>query len=219
LGSSLFDPGRWPGGDPAVGDGADYPVADQDVIDQLPSAAVDPGESLRLRDAGGQVPQPLPIPLIGLVEAAGADLRPRWPVQNLDGRRVGLIVEVTRHHDGPLPALSVEQFSGGGAHRDRFRGPLVQRVRAEPGPLPLVVGSGADAPGQPDPARVGDRSAPRRGLSNNEIAARLAISQRTTETHVEHILGKLGYTSRAHVAAWLASSEDDDSAGAPVADG
>jgi len=42
------------------------------------------------------------------------------------------------------------------------------------------------------------------GLSNKEIAARLVISQRTAETHVDHILGKLGMTSRAQVAGWVA---------------
>jgi DNA-binding CsgD family transcriptional regulator len=42
------------------------------------------------------------------------------------------------------------------------------------------------------------------GLSNREIAARLVISQRTAETHVEHILGKLGFSSRTQVARWVA---------------
>jgi predicted ATPase/DNA-binding CsgD family transcriptional regulator len=42
------------------------------------------------------------------------------------------------------------------------------------------------------------------GLSNKEIAARLVISQRTVETHVDHILSKLGMTSRAQVASWVA---------------
>lgn len=41
-------------------------------------------------------------------------------------------------------------------------------------------------------------------LSNKEIAARLVISQRTVETHVDHILSKLGMTSRAQVAGWVA---------------
>jgi predicted ATPase/DNA-binding CsgD family transcriptional regulator len=41
------------------------------------------------------------------------------------------------------------------------------------------------------------------GLSNKEIAAKLVISQRTAESHVEHILAKLGFTSRAQVAAWI----------------
>jgi DNA-binding CsgD family transcriptional regulator len=34
------------------------------------------------------------------------------------------------------------------------------------------------------------------GLTNKGIAAKLMISQRTAESHVEHILGKLGFTSR-----------------------
>ena len=42
------------------------------------------------------------------------------------------------------------------------------------------------------------------GLSNREIAARLVISQRTAETHVENILGKLGFSSRTQVARWVA---------------
>ncbi|MET7334924.1 LuxR C-terminal-related transcriptional regulator [Nonomuraea sp. NPDC005650] len=40
------------------------------------------------------------------------------------------------------------------------------------------------------------------GMSNKDIASRLVISQRTAEAHVEHILTKLGFTSRAQIAAW-----------------
>lgn len=42
-----------------------------------------------------------------------------------------------------------------------------------------------------------------RGLSNREIADSLVISQRTAETHVEHILTKLGFHSRVQIAAWM----------------
>ncbi|WP_185844647.1 LuxR C-terminal-related transcriptional regulator [Nonomuraea sp. WAC 01424] len=41
-----------------------------------------------------------------------------------------------------------------------------------------------------------------RGVRNKEIAARLVISPRTAEGHVEHILTKLGFTSRTQIAAW-----------------
>ena len=47
------------------------------------------------------------------------------------------------------------------------------------------------------------------GRSNKEIAAALVISQRTAEGHVERILAKLGFTSRAQVAAWVAASQPD----------
>ncbi|WP_327100393.1 helix-turn-helix transcriptional regulator [Nocardia vinacea] len=42
------------------------------------------------------------------------------------------------------------------------------------------------------------------GLSNREIAQRLVISKRTADGHIERILGKLGFTSRAQIAAWMA---------------
>lgn len=42
-----------------------------------------------------------------------------------------------------------------------------------------------------------------RGLSNREIAERLVIAKRTADGHVERILAKLGFTSRAQVAAWM----------------
>jgi DNA-binding CsgD family transcriptional regulator len=42
------------------------------------------------------------------------------------------------------------------------------------------------------------------GLSNREIAHRLVIAKRTADGHVERILAKLGFTSRAQIAAWMA---------------
>ncbi|WP_435813019.1 response regulator transcription factor [Streptomyces rochei] len=88
-------------------------------------------------------------------------------------------------------------------HRARETG----RLRAEQGTglfgtRPVIV----TAPPQPS----GDRSplgplTPRErevasliveGLTNRQIAERLVISKRTADTHVEHILTKLGVTSR-----------------------
>jgi predicted ATPase/DNA-binding CsgD family transcriptional regulator len=45
------------------------------------------------------------------------------------------------------------------------------------------------------------------GLTNKEIATRLVISQRTVESHVDHVLAKLGLTSRAQVAGWVADQQ------------
>jgi predicted ATPase/DNA-binding CsgD family transcriptional regulator len=45
------------------------------------------------------------------------------------------------------------------------------------------------------------------GLSNRDIASKLVISQRTAETHVEHVLMKLGFTSRTRIAAWVVDQE------------
>ncbi|MFD9661036.1 ATP-binding protein [Rhodococcus sp. NPDC059968] len=41
------------------------------------------------------------------------------------------------------------------------------------------------------------------GLTNRAIAEKLVISHRTSQGHVEHILAKLGFTSRTQIAAWI----------------
>jgi predicted ATPase/DNA-binding CsgD family transcriptional regulator len=66
------------------------------------------------------------------------------------------------------------------------------------------------APACPDPARLTAREREvaaliAQGLSNRDIAARLVISARTAETHVQHIMVKLGLTARAQIAAWTAA--------------
>src|SRR5919199_774690 len=41
------------------------------------------------------------------------------------------------------------------------------------------------------------------GLTNRQIADQLVISERTVDTHVQNILGKLELATRTQVAAWL----------------
>ena len=71
----------------------------------------------------------------------------------------------------------------------------------------------ADAADQPPPAPIEPSPLTRRelevadlvadGLSNPEIAARLFISVRTAQGHVENILRKLGFNARSLIAAWV----------------
>ncbi len=79
---------------------------------------------------------------------------------------------------------------------------IVARAAAAP------AGTGT-APGRParQPAQLTRREREvaalvAEGLSNREIAERLLVSQRTAESHIEHILHKLGFASRARIAAW-----------------
>jgi DNA-binding NarL/FixJ family response regulator len=75
-------------------------------------------------------------------------------------------------------------------------------VRVAPGPEP---GAGLLTPRELEVARLIAE-----GCGNKEIAARLVISQRTAEGHVEHIMTKLGFTSRVQVAAWVIASRPED---------
>ena len=45
-----------------------------------------------------------------------------------------------------------------------------------------------------------------RGMTNRDVAARLFLSQRTVEGHVENIRGKLGFHSRTQIATWVAEN-------------
>ena len=70
----------------------------------------------------------------------------------------------------------------------------------------LDDGSAVPRPREPSPLtkrelEVADLVAD--GLSNPEIAARLVISVRTAQGHVENILRKLGFNSRSLIAAWV----------------
>jgi non-specific serine/threonine protein kinase len=80
--------------------------------------------------------------------------------------------------------------------------------------LALALREGAQpAPGTPRPAptltrrerEVADLVA--EGLSDKEIAARLVISLRTAEGHVEKILTKLGFNTRTQIVSWVVQQQ------------
>jgi DNA-binding CsgD family transcriptional regulator/tetratricopeptide (TPR) repeat protein len=65
---------------------------------------------------------------------------------------------------------------------------------------PSSIGSGDGSPLTPRERAVTELVA--QGKSNRAIAEELVLSERTVETHVSNILGKLGFTSRAQIVAW-----------------
>ena len=82
--------------------------------------------------------------------------------------------------------------------------------------LRLALGESAHvaspSPDSTGPALLGKREADvaklvADGLSNKQIGARLFISEHTVDSHVRNILNKLGFNSRAQIAAWMASSQ------------
>jgi DNA-binding CsgD family transcriptional regulator len=46
------------------------------------------------------------------------------------------------------------------------------------------------------------------GCTNREIAARLGIDERSAEGHVERIRLRLGFRSRAQIAAWSSGQRE-----------
>ncbi len=79
----------------------------------------------------------------------------------------------------------------------------IRRIAAVVEPLePEPGGTGPDQPVRLTQREREITALLAQGLSNKEIAARLVIAQRTAESHVENILNKLGFTSRAQVAVW-----------------
>ncbi|MGK5554626.1 response regulator transcription factor [Actinomadura kijaniata] len=74
-------------------------------------------------------------------------------------------------------------------------------------PTADAVGYALDRTAALAPARGEPRGEERGGspLSPRErqVAERLGISRRTVDSHIEHILGKLGFTSRTQIGVWM----------------
>ena len=112
--------------------------------------------------------------------------------------------------DGPdLAAALRRAHEGESVVSPEMMSKLVSALRASalPAPAPQVAAL-AETGGAPD---VEAGLSPRegeilreivQGASNKEIARRLGIAETTVKIHVQHILRKLGLTSRVQVAVW-----------------
>src|SRR5689334_6170501 len=85
-------------------------LADQQVVDELAVTVIDPRVPLPLGEAGGEVPQPGGIALVGAIGAGRAELGAGRAEQDLGGRGLWLVVEVTDHHHLPRRPLPGEQL-------------------------------------------------------------------------------------------------------------
>jgi DNA-binding CsgD family transcriptional regulator len=90
---------------------------------------------------------------------------------------------------------------------DRPLGQIAALATAGVEALPDVPGQRAASADPPDDALTGREreiaDLVASGLSNREIAARLVISKRTVDAHVNHIFVKLGISSRVQLTIWL----------------
>jgi non-specific serine/threonine protein kinase len=84
------------------------------------------------------------------------------------------------------------------------------RLPAEQAVHYAVKGGSLPTPDVRRPGEVSPREAEIAGLvatgmTNRQIAGKLHLAERTVDAHVEHIMNKLGYRSRAQIAAWIAT--------------
>jgi predicted ATPase/DNA-binding CsgD family transcriptional regulator len=134
------------------------------------------------------------------LQGAGAGLRRR---QGLEMHAVGapLVVDTAAH---------VRTLIGDAAYANEFEiGAAMDHAEA----VAYALGERTDASPEKDRTRIkGVVLGPReeevgtlvaQGLSNKEIAARMFLSVRTVETHVHHLLNKLGVNSRTQIAVWF----------------
>ncbi|MGY0492796.1 ATP-binding protein [Streptomyces sp. WG-D5] len=93
------------------------------------------------------------------------------------------------------------------AFRAGANAPVDQVIARATGDEPPVPAAGPEPDEQVTPLGVLTRrerevaALVAEGLSNRQIAQRLVISKRTADAHVEHILTKLGFSSRAQIAS------------------
>jgi predicted ATPase/DNA-binding CsgD family transcriptional regulator len=105
-------------------------------------------------------------------------------------------------------ALGEDAFEA--AFRIGQRTPLNDPARVLTDPGAAGSGPGAARPSGPLTRREQEVAALiAQGLSNREIATKMTIAVRTAESHVENILRKLQFTTRAQVAVWYAESAGD----------
>jgi predicted ATPase/DNA-binding CsgD family transcriptional regulator len=133
-------------------------------------------------------------------------------------RSIAMMLDLERRRDSTRANLGSEAFAAaGGEGRVMDQDRLIEYAAAQAAtlsrgakPSTKSAGAGSSVPspgmdGGPLTAREREVAAlVARGLTNREIAARLSIAERTIDAHVQHILNKLGFHSRAQIAAWAA---------------
>jgi len=147
------------------------------------------------------------LTLLGAADAAWAAIPAAPPVP------------LRRHHDAALDAAGQAvpdgedraAFAAGAAmsQADVIAFALGESARPTARPGGTATGAGPGTGSGPLTRREQEVAAlVAQGLSNAQIAAMLVISARTVETHVQHIMDKLGFRTRAQIAAWSAGLAD-----------
>ena len=141
-------------------------------------------------DAGANI-MPFLAPLVARIrQETEAALGPaRFAAEHEAGRQLSrdAAADLALGGPGPEPAAAADPAAVLAGREPAGRGP---------------AGLGPLAKREADVARLVAE-----GLTNKEIGSRLFISERTVDSHVRSILNKLGFSSRAQIAAWMAAPD------------
>jgi predicted ATPase/DNA-binding CsgD family transcriptional regulator len=142
--------------------------------------------------------------LFGAAAAAGTDAG-----ANIMPFLAPLVARIQQETEAALgPARFAAEYEAG---RQLSRDAAVDLALGEPARQAATAPGTALASG-PAPGPLAKREADvarlvAEGLTNKEIGSRLFISERTVDSHVRSILNKLGFSSRAQIAAWMAAPD------------
>ena len=145
--------------------------------------------------------------LVGLVhhargEAEAGRRQLECSAAALDALGLPFEAAVSRLHlgtvDGVRQALAAFEAMGAARYADRAR-----RALRTLGVRPPAVRSDRRAAEPLSRRELEVAGLVAKGLTNAEIAERLVLSVRTVETHLAHIYGRLGLSSRAALAVWV----------------
>jgi DNA-binding CsgD family transcriptional regulator len=106
---------------------------------------------------------------------------------------------LARSGPGDIDAATVVLAAAAASARSLGMTPFQELIRR----LLDAVGGGGRTGLTPRERQVAELVA--KGLSNRGIADVLVISERTAQNHVQHVLTKLGFSTRAQIAAWVVS--------------
>jgi predicted ATPase/DNA-binding NarL/FixJ family response regulator len=153
------------------------------------------------------------------VEASRGDLRRAAHLMGaaaamLERTSTALSPNYLVHHEQCLQTvatgLSTTEFEAAWAAGHRLPPPRAVQYAVKGGSLPTDDGR---RPGQVSPREAEIAALVATGMTNRQIAGKLHLAERTVDAHVEHIMNKLGYRSRAQIAAWISRSTPSPSGG------
>ncbi len=144
---------------------------------------------------------------LGRLDAAAADLRAAASICDANGARgyaVQARVELAevlsrRQAPGDLDQVATALDAAAGEAEQLGMVPFTTRIEQLRAAAwrPTSAGRSPLSPREVEVARLVAR-----GLTNKQIGQALYVSERTAENHVQHILVKLGFSSRSQIAAW-----------------